>query len=118
MSDESRRFHDRFRALVQELGCTGWNIEYCTRDMQQPGTRAAVYVTYVDRLCTVTWNTGFDPAAPDIETPEFYAEHEVLHLLFWDMLEAAAGTRSSCSALTQAQEHSVILRLQKFLSAV
>lgn len=102
----SARFEAACRKWQVTLGLTDWTLHFKTAPAD--GTHEAL-VEYngENRHATITYFTKVQDAL----VPERVALHEMLHVLFADMLEIAARRASDGHADVAREEHRVIERL-------
>lgn len=106
----TRRFEKACRKWQTKLGLTDWSIAFSV-GKTHPDNVADVAYDGPSRHATVTSYT-----APTNANPERVALHEMLHLLFADMLRAAAQ-RGEFHQDVVLEEHRAIERLTKILEA-
>lgn len=102
----TRRFEQSCRAWQTKLGLTDWSITYKVDRM--PGAWARVDYEVNDRSALITANG--DMKGTGERAPERIALHEMLHLLFADMIDTA-GKRGADHVDTGRAEHALIERL-------
>lgn len=102
----TRRFEKSCRAWQVTLGLTDWSITY--RVGRCPGAWARIEYDVDARAALITANG--DMKGLGERAPERIALHEMLHLLFADMLDVA-GKRGSDHVDTGRAEHALIERL-------
>lgn len=102
----TRRFEKSCRAWQVTLGLTDWTLSF--KLARADGTRQADVAYDVEgRQATITAYVK----TSDASAPERVALHEMLHLLFADMLAAAAARASDTHADVGREEHKAIERL-------
>lgn len=90
---------------VRHFGLTDWYVSVVHNDKPDPDCEAFIEYDRDTRHATITYNS----ACPDPQPVERVALHEVLHLLFGDLIP------EDCGDDVAREEHRVIERLLNVL---
>jgi hypothetical protein len=111
--DEAAEFRAECLKWQTKFGLTDWTLQFKTEDGSGKHDEAEVDYDCETRHATITYYLG----VTDSLHPKDTALHEVLHLLFADMLLAAVNSRrgDEADSVTAREEHKAIERLLKVL---
>lgn len=107
---------DRFKAhcfrAIEHYGLKTWAIEVkqVWLSSNEEDVRARTWMNWPQRAARITWNEGNRKKDDDVceQTPEEYAEHEVLHIVFHSLIQVCIHERDINSPAVQAEEHALI----------
>jgi hypothetical protein len=105
-ADEAAVFREEVLKWQVKFGLTDWVLTFKTEE--GGSTEANVDYDCDTREATVTYYTG----VADVSHPKDNALHEVLHLLFADMLYVATKAKSESDPSIGREEHRVIERIR------
>lgn len=108
--DEAAEFRSECERWQSVFGLTDWTLQFKVEDATQgKNHEAETDFDCETRHATVTYNMGVEDALH----PRDVAYHEILHLLFADMLLAAITARDESDPILGREEHKVIERMIK-----
>ena len=109
--DEAAQFREECIKWQGKLGLTDWTLQFATSSGEGKSDEADTDYDCDTRHAKVTYFLDVKDSLHPIDV----ARHEMLHLLFADMLLAAIEARDESDPLLGREEHKVIERLLKVL---
>lgn len=112
--DEAAQFREECLKWQTRFGLTDWTLQFLTEESPGGHDEAEVDFDCDTRHAKITYYLG----VKDSLHPRDVACHEILHVLFADMLLTAIEARDESDPRLAREEHRVIERLLKLLSKV
>lgn len=109
-ADDAAQFREECLRWQAEFGLTDWSLDIKSAPTTDD-TEAKADYDCDTRLVQLTYYVGTN----DVAHPLDNALHEMLHVLFADMLLAAVQAKSESDATLGREEHKVIERLARVL---
>ena len=110
------RFKREALRLAAELGLGDWRTDFCRKRLADAEKICEVHIDLTQKSARFTWNLACRPKGEKKFDELDTAAHEILHVALFELLAAAASSRSYDSPRVDALEHAFINRVAPFLA--